>query len=235
MPCACSIFHFLGPVTIQLTQFVSICCARLFGADGCCFNCSPRLSRSWSCLGQMAVAIAWAQFFFEGLRNFLLHFFSVLSLNCILHLSPSLCGSLSHSLLKFLGASGAFFQACCLDFFGRLHQLSFTFFSQSVLKGSQNFFYIGLSVSAVLQCIGFWFQNRFLVSVLVQLHYRLTERYGKSIQYSRKINTPVTHKHTTPLYYRTRSIMLLRCLLSVDWVFLPIILTGVACSLVGTD
>ena len=41
------------------------------------------------------------------------------------------------------------------------------------------------------------------------------------------INRKIRKEHTV--------LTKLSCLLSVDWVFLPIILTGVACSLVGID
>lgn len=87
------------------------------------------------------------QFFFEGLLNFLLALFSVR--NCVLNLSPNICGSLFCSLQKVSRTSGAFFETHPEMFFGRFPQLSFTQseinlnLSQYFLEGSRNVFLEG--------------------------------------------------------------------------------------------
>ena len=87
------------------------------------------------------------QVFFEGLLNFLLSLSSVR--NCVLNLSPNICGSLFCSLQKVSGASGAFFETHPEMFFGRFPQMSFTQseinlnLSQYFLEGSRNVFLEG--------------------------------------------------------------------------------------------
>lgn len=95
------------------------------------FPQSPVVLWCTSCLfGWVACMLARLSFafvhqvFFEGLLNFLLSLSSVR--NCVLNLSPNICGSLFCSLQKVSGASGAFFETHPEMFFGRFPQMSFT-------------------------------------------------------------------------------------------------------------
>ena len=71
------------------------------------FFCLRAQAKKWhrACLDGL-FACSLHQFFCEGLLNFLLSLFSVR--NCVLNLSPNICGSLFCSLQKVSGASGAF-------------------------------------------------------------------------------------------------------------------------------
>lgn len=108
----------------------------------------PPVSCGWVVCMLARLSFAFVhQFFFEGLLNFLLALFSVR--NCVLNLSPNICGSLFCSLQKVSRTSGAFFETHPEMFFGRFPQLSFTQseinlnLSQYFLEGSRNVFLEG--------------------------------------------------------------------------------------------